>query len=72
MHAISFLQEVGFDFALVHNEGKDAVVIRTELDYKQSLRPGMSLLFVWDLSKTAILKLIFSRKLFALLIMLPA
>ncbi|WP_320054502.1 acyl-CoA thioesterase [uncultured Acetobacteroides sp.] len=34
-----FLQEVGLNFAQLHNEGIDAVVIRVEMDYKQSLRP---------------------------------
>ena len=34
-----FLQEVGLSFAQLHNDGIDAVVIRIEMDYKQSLRP---------------------------------
>ncbi len=34
-----FLKEIGLSFAQWHNEGKDAIVIRTELDYKKSLRP---------------------------------
>lgn len=35
-----FLNHVGLDFAQLHNEGIDAVVIRAELDYKVPLRPG--------------------------------
>jgi acyl-CoA thioester hydrolase, YbgC/YbaW family len=34
-----FLQQVGLSFAQLHNDGIDAVVIRIEMDYKQSLRP---------------------------------
>jgi len=35
-----FLNYAGLDFAKLHNEGIDAVVIRAELDYKFPLRPG--------------------------------
>jgi acyl-CoA thioester hydrolase len=35
-----FLQSAGLDFAKLHNEGIDPVVIRAEIDYKSSLYPG--------------------------------
>jgi len=35
-----FLNHVGLDFAELHKEGIDAVVIKAELDYKFPLRPG--------------------------------
>lgn len=33
-----FLLHLGFDFAQWHDEGKDAVVVKTVLEYKSSLR----------------------------------
>ena len=35
-----FLNFVGLDFAELHKDGIDAVVIRAEIDYKFPLRPG--------------------------------
>jgi acyl-CoA thioester hydrolase len=34
-----FIQNVGLNFAALHNDGIDAVVIRVEMDYKLSLKP---------------------------------
>lgn len=35
-----FLQSVGLDFAQMHIEGIDAVVIKAEIEYKFPLKPG--------------------------------
>lgn len=35
-----FLQSHGINFAKMHDEGKDLVVVRLELDYKYPLRDG--------------------------------
>ncbi len=35
-----FLQAVGIDFAAMHQEGRDPVVTRAELDYLQPLKSG--------------------------------
>lgn len=35
-----FLQAIGLDFAQLHQEGIDAVVIRAEMEYKNPLRSG--------------------------------
>lgn len=36
----TFLSEIGLDFVELHEQGKDAVVHKTELEYKQSLKAG--------------------------------
>jgi acyl-CoA thioester hydrolase len=37
-----FMREIGLDFADLHHRGIDPVVVRIEVDYKQSLRSGDS------------------------------
>lgn len=57
-----FLNEVGLDFAALHNEGIDAVVIRAELDYKFPLRPGDDFLIRLKMGKQGRLRIIFKQQ----------
>ncbi|MCD6354153.1 MAG: acyl-CoA thioesterase [Prolixibacteraceae bacterium] len=57
-----FLNTLGLDFAQLHNEGIDAVVIRAELDYKFSLRPGDQFLVQLKMGKQGRLRLIFQQE----------
>ena len=57
-----FLNYVGLDFAQLHNEGIDAVVIRAELDYKFPLRPGDDFLVRLKLGKQGKLRIIFNQQ----------
>ena len=57
-----FLQSIGLDFAQLHNEGIDAVVIRAEIDYKFPLRPGDDFLVRLKMSRQGNLRLIFDQK----------
>ena len=56
-----FLNTVGLDFARLHNDGIDAVVIRSELDYKFPLRPGDDFLVRLKLGKQGKLRIIFNQ-----------
>lgn len=57
-----FLQSIGLDFAEWHEQGKDAVVIRAELDYKQSLHPGDEFLVRIEVVKKGNLKIDFLQE----------
>lgn len=57
-----FLQFAGLDFAQLHNEGIDAVVIRAELDYKFPLRPGDDFLVRIRMAKQGRLRIIFKQQ----------
>ena len=57
-----FLKTVGLDFARLHNDGIDAVVIRSELDYKFPLRPGDDFLVRLKLGKQGKLRIIFNQQ----------
>jgi acyl-CoA thioester hydrolase len=57
-----FLNSVGLDFANLHNEGIDAVVIRTELDYKFPLRPGDDFIVSLKMAKQGKLRVIFNQQ----------
>ncbi|HSO89136.1 MAG TPA: acyl-CoA thioesterase [Draconibacterium sp.] len=57
-----FLNYVGLDFAQLHNEGIDAVVIRAEIDYKFPLRPGDDFLVRLKLGKQGKLRIIFNQQ----------
>ena len=57
-----FLNEVGLNFAQMHNDGIDAVVIRAELDYKFPLRPGDSFLVRLKMAKQGRLRIIFKQQ----------
>lgn len=57
-----FLNKVGLNFAQMHNDGIDAVVIRAELDYKFPLRPGDSFLVRLKMAKQGRLRIIFKQQ----------
>lgn len=57
-----FLNHIGFDFAQLHNDGIDAVVIRAELDYKYPLRPGDDFLVGINMAKQGMLRIIFNQQ----------
>lgn len=57
-----FLQKTGLEFAQLHNEGIDAVVIRAELDYKLPLRPGDDFLVRLKMGKQGRLRMIFYQQ----------
>ena len=57
-----FLNHVGLDFAQLHKDGIDAVVIKAELDYKFPLRPGEDFLIRLKMSKQGRLRVIFHQQ----------
>ena len=57
-----FLNYVGLDFAQLHNDGIDAVVIKAELDYKFPLRPGDDFLIRLKMAKQGRLRIIFNQQ----------
>ncbi len=57
-----FLNFVGLDFASLHNDGIDAVVIRAELDYKFPLRPGDDFIVSLKMAKQGKLRVIFNQQ----------
>jgi len=57
-----FLNHVGLDFAELHNDGIDAVVIKAELDYKFPLRPGEDFLVRLKMTKQGRLRIVFNQQ----------
>jgi acyl-CoA thioester hydrolase len=57
-----FIQKTGIGFSELHNGGIDAVVIRAELDYKQSLRPGDRFLVRLKLKKQGPFRIVFDQQ----------
>ena len=57
-----FLNEANLDFAQLHNDGIDAVVIRSELDYKFPLRPGDDFIVQLKMAKQGRLRIIFNQE----------
>ena len=57
-----FLNFAGLDFAQLHNEGIDAVVIRAEIDYKFPLRPGDDFLVRLKMGKQGRLRVVFLQQ----------
>ena len=57
-----FLNEAGLEFAKLHNEGIDAVVIRAELDYKLPLKPADDFLIRLKLAKHGRLRIVFLQQ----------
>lgn len=57
-----FLNHVGLDFAQLHNDGIDAVVIKSELDYKLPLRPGDEFLVRLKMGKQGRLRVLFDQQ----------
>lgn len=57
-----FLNHVGLDFAQLHKDGIDAVVIRAELDYKFPLRPGDEFWVRLKIGRQGRLRVIFNQE----------
>jgi len=57
-----FLNHIGLDFAQLHKDGIDAVVIRAELDYKFPLRPGDDFFVRLKMGKQGKLRIIFNQQ----------
>jgi len=57
-----FLNTAELDFAGLHDEGVDAVVIRAELDYKYPLRPNDVFLIRLKMGRQGRLRLIFDQE----------
>ena len=57
-----FLNHIGLDFAQLHKDGIDAVVIRTELEYKFPLRPGDNFIVCLKIGKHGKLRIIFDQQ----------
>ena len=57
-----FLNHIGLNFTQLHNDGIDAVVIRTELDYKFPLRPGDDFLVQLKMGKQGKLRIMFLQQ----------
>lgn len=56
-----FLNEVGLNFAQLHDDGIDAVVIRVEIDYKQPLKPGDTFIVTLKMHKEGNLRFVFMQ-----------
>lgn len=56
-----FLNAVGLNFAQLHNDGIDAVVIRVEMDYKQPLKPGDTFVVAITMHKEGRLRFVFDQ-----------
>ena len=57
-----FLNHVGLDFAQLHKDGIDAVVIKAELDYKFPPRPGDDFLIRLKMGRQGRLRIIFNQQ----------
>lgn len=57
-----FLHHVGLDFAELHNDGIDAVVIKAELEYKLPLRPADKFFVRLKMKKQGRLRVIFEQQ----------
>jgi acyl-CoA thioester hydrolase len=57
-----FLHYIGLDFAQLHNDGIDAVVIRAEIDYKFPLHPSDEFLVRLKMGKQGKLRIIFNQQ----------
>lgn len=59
-----FLLENSVDFVALANNGIHLVVVRAELDYKQSLKPGDALYITVELEKESRVKYAFVQKVY--------
>lgn len=59
-----FLLENSVDFVALANKGIHLVVVRAELDYKQSLKPGDGLYITVELEKESRVKYAFVQKVY--------
>ena len=61
-----FLEHVGLNFAQMHDEGIDAVVIRVEIDYKSPLKSGDRFVCKVNVAREGNLKFIFLQDIYRL------
>lgn len=61
-----FLEQVGLNFARMHDEGTDAVVIRVEIDYKSPLKSGDQFVCKLNVAREGNLKFIFLQDIYRL------
>ena len=66
-----FLQQVGLNFAKMHDDGIDAIVIRIEIDYKFPLRSGDQFVCKVNIAREGNLKFIFLQDIYRLPDMKP-
>ncbi len=57
-----YLFSCDIDFAKLHDEGKDLIVIRIEIDYKHSLRSRDEFKVILSVRKEGHLKIVFDQK----------
>ncbi len=57
-----FLKQKGLDFNQLHLDGYDAVVIRSEVDYKKSLKSGDQFVVNTFISREGRLKIVFHQE----------
>jgi acyl-CoA thioester hydrolase len=57
-----FMNFANVDFAALHNEGVDPVVIKAELDYKLPLRPGDDFIIRLKMGRKGGLRVIFDQQ----------
>ena len=59
-----YLQFIGLDFAQLHEEGKDAVVTRAEVDYKSPLKSGDQFYVLLSMTSQGRLRVIFNQSIY--------
>ncbi|MCK5684321.1 acyl-CoA thioesterase [bacterium] len=59
-----FLKSIGLDFAQLHNEGKDLVLVHADIKYIRSLKSGNKFICKLALQKVRRLKLIFIQDIY--------
>lgn len=59
-----FLEHVGLNFAQMHEDGVDAVVVRVEIDYKMPLRSGDHFVCKLNVAREGNLKFIFLQDIY--------
>ncbi|NQZ55977.1 MAG: acyl-CoA thioesterase [Lentisphaeraceae bacterium] len=59
-----FLLERGIDFAQCHQEGKDLVLAKLELEYKAPLKPGDLFYVTVDIEKEGRVKMVFVQNIY--------
>jgi len=59
-----FLYHRNIDFAELHNEGKDLIVSRVEIDYKYSLQSHDTFRVTVDLEREGNLRIVFNQSIF--------
>ncbi|WP_155477260.1 acyl-CoA thioesterase [Heliobacterium mobile] len=61
-----YLLSKGIDFAKMHEEGKDLVVVRVEADYKSPLKSGDRFVIRLNVSKEGRLRMVFHQDIYRL------